>query len=373
MKRKAAARVAALRRHTVHIRHHRPGAPPGSLEAPTSDAGASVPPARVSLMKYRKRGELEERRDIELAECRAPGGEAADVSWLHLQGLPTTDQLKGLGENFGLHSLALEDVLNREGRAKLESYDAQQFIVLNFVRMEEDGGFHADQVSFFLGENYLISIDESAEDNFEPVRRRIRGKGRICARGADYLLYALMDVVVDSGFPLLEDLGDELEMIEDQVLENPSREIRNRIHYAKRELMQLRRVWWPQREVISGLMRNDERFLSDSTRLYMRDCYDHCVIVIDFIETYREMVSSLLDTYLSSVSQRMNDIMKTLTIIATIFLPLSFVAGLYGMNFEGGPWNMPELHWRYGYFYALGIMLAVIIGMLGWFRHKRWL
>jgi magnesium transporter len=373
MKRKAAARVAALRRHAVHIRHHRPGAPPGSLEATTSDTGASAPSARVSLMRYRKQGDVEEQRDANLAECQAPADDAVGVSWLHLQGLPTPDQLKMLGENFGLHPLALEDVLNREGRAKLESYDAQQFVVLNLVHREEDGGFRADQVSFFLGDGYLISIDESGADNFESVRQRIRGKGRIRARGADYLLYALMDVVVDSGFPLLEDLGDELETIEDQVLENPSREIRNRIHYVKRELMQLRRAWWPQREVISGLMRNDERFLTDSTRLYMRDCYDHCVIVIDFIETYREMVSSLLDTYLSSVSQRMNDIMKTLTIIATIFLPLTTIAGVYGMNFEGGPWNMPELHWRYGYFYALGVMLAVIVGMLAWFRHKRWL
>jgi magnesium transporter len=373
MKRNVAKHLAGVRRqHRVRIRYHRPGAPPGTLETAVLEKAAPAPAARLRLMRYDKNG-AEDKGEIGAEACKAPAADDAGVLWLHVQGLPTPEQLKALGVAFGLHPLALEDVFNQEGRAKFETYDAQQFVVLNHMRHDEESGFISDQVSFFLGKNYLISIDESDKDAFEPVRQRISGKGMFRTRGADYLLYALMDVVIDSGFPLLEELGDELEALEDEVLENPSREARNKIHYAKRELVQMRRAWWPQREVIAGLMRDDENFLSQNTRIYMRDCYDHCVIVMDFVETYREMISSLLDTYMSSVSQRMNDIMKALTIIATIFLPLSFVAGLYGMNFAGGHWNMPELHWRYGYFYALGVMLAIVLGMLAYFKRKRWL
>ncbi|MGH8274856.1 MAG: magnesium/cobalt transporter CorA [Gammaproteobacteria bacterium] len=372
LKRKVHARVASLRKHRVRIHYHRPGAPPGSLESAVVEETAA-PPARISLLRYAKKGVIEERREVAPAELKAPAADAAEVEWIHVQGLPTPEQLKALGETFGLHPLALEDVFNREGRAKFESYEAHQFVVLSHVHRDEGGGFSADQVSFFLGKRYLISINEGAKDVFDPVRQRIRSNGKVCGRDAGYLLYTLMDVVIDEGFPLLEALGDDLEALEDEILDNPSREARNKIHYAKRELVQMRRAWWPQREVIASLMRDGEQFLSETTRLYMRDCYDHCVIVMDFVETYREMTSSLLDTYLSSVSQRMNDIMKSLTMIATIFLPLSFIAGLYGMNFTASPWNMPELHWHYGYFYALGVMIAIMLGMIFYFRRKRWL
>lgn len=294
------------------------------------------------------------------------------VSWLHLQGSPMAAQLQALGAAFGLHPLALEDVLHRESRAKLESFDAQQFLILSQVYRGGEG-YCTDPVTFFLGRNYVISISQSPQDWFEPVRERIRAAGRICAHGADYLLYALVDVVVDTAFVLLEELGDRLEVLEDQILDEPDRNARNQIHYVKRELVLMRRAWWPQREVIAALMRDEERLLSDTTRLYLRDCHDHAVIVVDFVETYREMASSLLDTYLSAVNQRMNDIMKVLTIIATVFMPLSFIVGLYGMNFDTtSPWNLPELHWRYGYPYVLGLMSAVVIAMVLYFRRKRW-
>lgn len=365
-------RLAGLRRHKIGTRHVRPGTAPGSLAGVATDA--ATPAAQLLLMRYDAHGVAEERAPTTLDALAAPAADAAGVTWLHLQGQPDAEQLQWLGERFGLHPLALEDVLHREARAKVEEFDGQQFVVLSQVHRDASGAFCADQVGFFLGNNYVISINQGPLDVFGPVRERIRAGGKIHAHGADYLLYALVDVIVDGAFALLEELGDRLETLEDEILEDPNRETRNQIHYAKRELVLMRRAWWPQREVIATLMRDEEHWLSEITRLYLRDCYDHCVIVIDFVETYREMASSLLDTYLSAVTQRMNDVMKTLTIIATIFLPLTFVTGLYGMNFDtASPWNMPELGWRYGYPYALGVMSGVAIGMVIYFRRKRWL
>lgn len=324
-------------------------------------------------MRYGRDGVLDERTDVAATDCHAPAEGTTEVAWVHLQGSPTTEQLQTLGSCFDLHPLALEDVFQHEGRAKFEAFDSHQFVILDHVHRDKGGGVCADQVSFFFGAHYVISINAGSKDIFDPVRQRIHGTGKIRTRGSDYLLYALMDVTVDSAFPLLEGLGNELEMLEDDILDNPAREARNRIHYAKRELVLMRRAWWPQREVVASMMRDDEKFLSETTRLYMRDCHDHCVILIDFVETYREMASSLLDIYLSAVSQRMNDIMKALTVIATIFLPLTFITGLYGMNFDtASPWNMPELHWRFGYFYALGVIAAIVVGMLIYFRRKHW-
>lgn len=366
-------RLARLRHHAIGTRHVRPGMAPGSLEAAPATATAPAPAAQLSLLRYDTQGLLEEQDQLAPDAPVAPAGNGDGVTWLHLQGQPGAAQLQALGERFGLHPLALEDVLHREARAKVESFDGQQFVVLSQVHRDAGGDFCTDQVSFFLGRNYVISINQGRQDVFGPVRERIRAGGKIRAHGADYLLYALIDVIVDGAFVLLEELGERLEALEDEILDDPSRETRNQIHYAKRELVLMRRAWWPQREVIAALMRDEEHWLSDTTRLYLRDCYDHCVIVIDFVETYREMASSLLDTYLSAVSQRMNDIMKMLTIIATIFMPLSFIAGVYGMNFDtASPWNLPELHWRYGYPYALGVMSAVVIGMVIYFRRKRW-
>ncbi|SFU75189.1 magnesium transporter [Nitrosomonas eutropha] len=376
MKHKITTSLSHLRKHHVRVRNYRPGAPPGSLEAlPIAGSEAMpIPLACISLLRYGKSGVVEEQRGLTARDCQVPAANATDITWLHLQGLPAPEQLQALSAVFGLHPLALEDVFHRETRSKIEAYEAQQFVVLNYLHQDQTDKFNTGLVSIFLGKNYLISINDGPGDLFEPVRRRIRNMGKPCEHGTDYLLYALADVIVDSGFSLLEALGDQLEALEDEILDNPGHEARNKIHCIKRELVQMRRVWWPQREVIAALMRDDGHFLSDITRLYMRDCYDHCVIVIDFVETYREMASNLLDTYLSAVSQRMNDVMKALTIIATIFLPLMFLTGLYGMNFDTeSPWNLPELHWRFGYFYVLSVMAAVVIGMLIYFRRKRWL
>lgn len=375
MKHDKSMRPAGHRRAQLHFHHGRPGTAPGSLEGDPTQAPQDAAPASIHLLRYGAQGVVQDLRMALLADAHLPGQEAQGapgVTWLHLQGQPTGAQLLALGAAFGLHPLALEDVLHREARPKLESFDAQQFLVLSQVHRSGEN-CDAEPVAFFLGRDYVISISQSPQDVFEPVRERIRATGRICAHGADYLLYALVDVVVDTAFVLLEELGDRLEVLEDQILDEPDRHARNQIHYVKRELVLMRRAWWPQREVIAALMRDEEGLLSDTTRLYLRDCHDHAVIVVDFVETYREMASSLLDTYLSAVNQRMNDIMKVLTIIATIFMPLSFIAGLYGMNFDtASPWNLPELHWRYGYPYALALMAAVVAAMVLYFRRKRW-
>lgn len=363
------------RKHIARAHRYRPGVAPGSLETPAinGETNASELPARVSLLRYGKKGVIEEQQQFSLRHYQKPTSANA-VTWLHLQGSPASEQLQTLGVCFDLHPLALEDVLHQEARSKMEAYTAQQFIVLNYLYKNEAGGLDTALVSIFLGKDYLVSIDSGPDDLFEPIRRRIRHAGLLCEHGADYLLYALMDIIVDSGFILLESLGDQLETLEDEILDNPGYEARNKIHHAKRQLALMRRTWWPQREVAATLMHDDTHFFSATTRLYMRDCYEHCVIVIDFVENYRELTSNLLDTYLSAVSQRMNDIMKALTIIATIFLPLTFLTGLYGMNFDTeSPWNLPELRWRFGYFYVLGIMAVVVIGMLIYFRRKRWL
>jgi magnesium transporter len=357
--------------HLPRLRFRKPGSPPGSLIPAPSDAGAPSAPARVQLIRYDRAG-VEEDEIAHLEEFDTPA-EEDKITWLYLKGRPTSEQLKRLRDLYELHPLALEDVLSGQSRAKYESYDAQYFVIMSHMN-RRDGALCTDQVSFFLGQNYVISIDEGPNDIFEPVRQRLRKKRIVLSRGADFLLYALMDVIIDTGFPVLDQLGERLEDLEDEILDNPTREARNQIHLVKRELVMMRRAWWPQREVVSSLIRDGEHFLGENTRVYMRDCYDHCVILIDFVETYRDIASNLLDTYLSAVSQRMNDIMKALTIIATIFLPLSFIAGLYGMNFDTkSRWNMPELAWHFGYFYALGVMLAIVITMLAWFKRKGWL
>lgn len=352
--------------------YHRPGTAPGTLEYRTEPGAPPLPPPRITLYRYDAE-EAREQTDVPAAECR-PTSKDGEVTWVQIQGAPTPELMAALGLNFDLHPLAMEDVMGRGQRTKFEAYENQYFVVLNKPHRDESGALQTSQVSFFLGANYVISFDDGGGDTFALIRTRLQSKRMFRERGADYLFYSLLDVVIDEGFPILEDFGERMDALEEAVLEAPTRELRNQIHYMKQELIQLRRAWWPQRDVMNTLIRDGEQFISETTRLYLRDSYDHCLRIIDFTETYREMMSSLLDTYLSSVSQRMNDVMKVLTVFATIFLPLTFITGLYGMNFDtASPWNLPELHWRYGYFYALGVMLAAVLAMLLYFRRKRWL
>lgn len=296
------------------------------------------------------------------------------VLWLNVDGLGDAETIAEIGRLFDLHPLALEDVLNVHQRPKDESYGTYHFVVAQMVMAND--GLESEQISLFFGTHFVLTFQQRAGDCFDPVRERIRkSQGRVRGNGADYLAYALLDAIVDAYFPVLEELGERMEALEDRVVAEPERRVIGEIHAAKRDLLTLRRAVWPLRDALNSLLR-DTSLLSEETRLYLRDGYDHAVRILDVVETDREIASGLLDVYLSSVSNRMNEVMKVLTIIATVFIPLSFIAGVYGMNFnpDVSPWNMPELNWRYGYPFAVGAMAAVGIGLLvycwrkGWFR-----
>ncbi|NNG04470.1 MAG: magnesium/cobalt transporter CorA, partial [Inquilinus sp.] len=296
------------------------------------------------------------------------------VTWINIDGLGDLDLVRRLGEMFGIHRLALEDVVNVHQRPKLEEYEDHAFIVARMIHA--DDGPRTEQVSLFLGTGFLLSFQERPGDCFDPVRDRLRGhRGLIRERGADYLAYALIDAVVDGCFPVLEAYGEQLEDLEDSVVGDPQRDHAAAIHDMKRDLLALRRAIWPQRELLNALTREPLAYLSDQTRVYLRDSYDHSIQLLDVVETYREIASGLVDVYLSSASARMNEIMKVLTIIATIFIPLTFIVGVYGMNFrpESSPWNMPELIWYWGYPAVLGLMAAVAGGLLLAFRRMGWI
>lgn len=296
------------------------------------------------------------------------------VTWVNVQGLGDVEAIRKLGEVFGLHRLSLEDVVNVHQRAKVEQYEEYAFVV---ARMPAQGeNMETEQLSLVLGEGFVLTFQERGGDSFDLVRDRIRKNlGLIRKRPQDYLVYTLLDAVVDSYFPVLEHYGERLESIEQEVVAEPDKSTITRIYQIKRDLMGLRRAVWPLREAINVLVRDARQLISDETRIYLRDCYDHTVQIIDMLEMYRETASGLLDFYLSSLSNRMNEVMKVLTIIATIFIPLSFIAALYGMNFsaESSPWNMPELRWYWGYPFALGLMAAVAGGLLLFFRRRGWL
>ncbi len=351
----------------VHRRRTPPGSSPGTLIA---DPGARRPVVRV--IGYGT-ADLEESEAASLDDIARIRGKWP-VTWVNVDGLGDLEFLRALGEMFGLHRLALEDVVNVHQRPKVEEYEDHLFIVSRMVAVNDPP--HTEQIAMFLGDGYLLTFQERSGDCFDPVRERIRRhRGQIREVGADYLAYALLDAVIDGYFPVLEAYGEELEILEDRVLAAPHRDHVVTIHELKRNLLALRRAIWPQREMISALARNAAKQITEPTRLYLRDCYDHIIQLIDILETFREVASGLVDVYLSSVSARMNEIMKVLTIIATIFIPLSFITGLYGMNFRTdlSPWNMPELSWYFGYPLALGLMAAVAGVLLYFFWRRGWL
>lgn len=297
----------------------------------------------------------------------APVAPGAAVIWIDVLGLHDLDALRRLGERFHLHPLALEDVLNTAHRPKTEDYGDHRFVIAKAVELGDTVA--AEQVSLFFGRGFVLTFREAPCRAFEAVRERIRGpRSRIRAAGADYLAYALLDAVIDELFPVLERFGERLEELEEEVVEKPVRATLERIYHARRELLLLRRAAWPQREVIQALERDASGLVAAETKVYLRDCYDHTIQALDFIETYRELAAGMLDAYLSGLSNRLNEVMKVLTIIATIFIPLTFVAGVYGMNFK----FMPELGWRFGYPAVLALMAVMAAGMLIYFKRKDW-
>lgn len=310
----------------------------------------------------------EERVVTDVKELRLPQDET--VTWVNVGGVHNVHVLDVIGEHIGLHPLLLEDIANTDQRPKFDDYGTHFFLVMKMLTTSERGDIVAEQVSFVLGRNYVLSFQENGTDVFHPVRDRLRGgKGRLRQNGSDYLLYTLIDAAVDQYFAVLEMLGERIESLQERVIADPKPDTLKDIHALKRQLLFVRRAVWPLREAINNLSRSECPFLHEPTKVFFRDVYDHVVQIVDTIETLREMVSASLDIYLSSVSYRLNTVMRVLTVITTIFMPLSFIAGIYGMNFE----YMPELKWSWGYPMALGIMGVVATVMLIGFRRKKWL
>lgn len=350
--------------------YHPPGTSPGTLIS--REEGAA--PVGFHLIDYSD-GRFAELELDSAAACKSYLTDEA-TTWIHVRGQVQPELLREMGELFGLHPLALEDVLNSGQRPKVDEFEEQLFITLA-VPLGNADKIEIEQLSLFLGSNYLISFYPGDDALFAPIRKRLRNHGdRLHTQKADYLLYSVLDLVIDMGFPLLEEFGTLIETLEDTLLEAPGRSTLGQIHTIRRELLQLRRMIWPQREVVNRLLHDDHPLIQRSTHIYLRDCYDHNIQIMDLLENYRDMASSMLDVYLSSVSNRLNETMRVLTLIATIFMPLTFVAGVYGMNFgnkSDSPWNMPELNWYYGYPLAWGIMIAIAIAMLIFFKRKGWL
>jgi magnesium transporter len=324
---------------------------------------------RIRFIDYTE-VELREQRVERIEQCFPFAGEPT-VTWVNVDGLHEPDLLDKIGEHFGIHRLVLEDILGTHQRPKVEDYGDYVFVVVKMLYLDDASAtVHAEQVSFVLGERYVLSFQERYGDVFEPVRLRLReGKGRLRSRGCDYLLYALIDAVVDNYFRVLEAVGDQIEALEELAIEDPSRSVMHRIHELRQEMLVLRRAVWPLREALGTLSRGEVPRISAETQVFFRDVYDHGVQVLDTVETLREVIGGAMDLYLSGVSNRMNEVMKVLTIIATIFIPLSFLAGVYGMNFE----YMPELHFPWAYPVLVGVMVAVGGGMVGYFWRKGWL
>jgi len=293
------------------------------------------------------------------------------VSWINIDGLHDTELINKFGKHFGLHSLLLEDILNTEHRPKIEEFGEYIFIVLKMLYYDENEKIIiSEQLSLILGNNLVITFQERVGDVFNPIRQRIKNpNSRIRKNSSDYLAYALIDAVVDTYFSILEDFGERIDDIEEDLMERPNNETLREIHSLKRELVYLRKSIWPLRELVSILERTELKLISANTKLFLRDLYDHVIQIIDTIENYREMASGMLDIYLSSASNRMNEVMKILTIMASIFIPLTFIAGVYGMNFE----NMPELHEKWGYPVALIVMILIAGVMITYFKRKDWL
>ncbi|MCS6804881.1 MAG: magnesium/cobalt transporter CorA, partial [Blastocatellia bacterium] len=334
-------------------RYAQPGTAPGTLRPPPVKRVERV---RIRVIDYN--ADCFDEREVQtLDECMAYR-EKPTVTWIDVTGVHDIELIQQLGQKFGLHSLALEDVVNTGQRPKIDEYDDHFFIVLRELQWQE--GLIADQISLFFGEKFVITIQELEGDVFDPVRERLRrGRTRIRQLGADYLAYALLDKLVDEMFPILELYGERLEDLEDGLIERPTRALLHEVHRIRRDLVVMRRTVWPEREVVNILLREDSHLISAETKLYLRDVYDHTVQIVEIIETYRDIVGGMLEVYLSSVSNRMNEVIKVLTIISTIFIPLTFIVGIYGMNFntDVSPWNMPELNWYYGYPAVMLVML----------------
>lgn len=357
-------------------RHPIPGESPGELRL--REEAVRRPPI-ITLIEY-DREHLEERA-ITSTEELLPHIDNRLVTWINIDGLGDLEVLRTLGTRFNLHPLALEDVLDTGQRPKVELYDGYLFIVVKMLYLNQGKQLCGEQVSMFLGKHFLITLQEEADfDVFEPVRSRIRAaKPTIRKLGADYLAYALLDSIIDHYYPVLESIGTAIESIEDTLVEAPIQSPVGDLHQHKRTLSQVRRFIWPVRDLVSSLMHEESGLVTKATKVYIRDCYDHTVQLMDLVESYRDVLSGLIELYLSSVGIRTNEIMKVLTVISSIFIPLTFIVGIYGMNFASEangkklPWNMPELYEPWGYTAVMLLMLGIALFQIYYFKKRRWL
>jgi magnesium transporter len=353
-------------------RSKKAGLPPGS---PIHIGDHKSHEVTVTLIDYDE-SSFNETTVAELDSCPTLR-DSAKVSWFNVDGIHDVEATQAICDCFGYHPLLVEDSVNTDQRPKLEDFGEYLFIVLKMLGYDEEKRkLQSEQVSLILGERYVISFQELPGDVFDPLRQRLReGKGKIRKHGADRLAHALVDAVVDHYFTILEKVSEDIEELEDDVVSEPTQKTLKQINAMKRELLYLRRSIWPLREVVSNLERGDSPLIKKPTRVYFRDVYDHTIHVIDTIETFRDLVTGMLDIYLSGISNRMNEVMKVLTVIATIFIPLTFITGLYGMNFNTqiSPLNMPELNWYLGYPLVLALMFLVAVFMFAYFRRRKWL
>jgi len=349
----------------LHRKHH-VGLPPGSVVFVGEE---KTEPVEFWVIDYTESEFREE--EVEDAEAVCAFRDSSTTTWINVVGVHNENAIRTIGEHFGIHPLVQEDIANTSQRPKLETYPDHIYVVSKMLYHNgEDRHLRAEHVSFVLGDGYLISFQENQRDDFDPVRDRLRkGRGRIRARGTDYLTYALLDVIVDHYFVILEKLGGRTEDVEDEVLEGPEEETQGRINALRRDLIFMRRLTWPVRELLSQLERLESPLWSPETRPFVRDTYDHAVQVLDLVESLRDVVGGLTDLYMTSLSNRMNEVMKVLTIIGTIFIPLTFIAGIYGMNFE----YMPELSVWYGYPVTMTAMAVLAGGLLYFFRQREWI
>jgi magnesium transporter len=343
------------------------GLPPGTLVATAEPSQSPHPAVAITRILYDAAG-YDEREVSSIEEAFPAPGEQRTL-WIDVDGVHDVGILERIGRHFGLHPLLLEDVAHTDQRPKLESYGDHLFMDLNVLHLHEGSDeINAEQISLVLGGNWLLSFNEGPQPWARVLRDRLKADKAHCRKGGpDYLAYSILDAVVDDYYKVLERIGDRIEDLEEELMGSPTPQTLHAVYTLKREVINLRKSVWPLRELIGGLQRERD-LVRESTGVYLRDLYDHAVQVLDTVETYRDLLAGMLDIYLSSVSNKMNEVMKVLTVIATIFIPLTFVAGIYGMNFE----FMPELKWRYGYLFFWGIIVAVGAGMLAYFRRKKW-
>ncbi len=346
-------------------RSKKAGLPPGTLVHIGKKRSEKI---RIRLINYDESSFFD--KETEAAEEYCAARASTGITWVNVDGIHQTELFQQIGDCFGLHPLVLEDIMNTDQRPKMEDFGDYVYIVMKMLSINGQGEIVAEQVSLILGQNFVLSFREQHSDMFEPIVERIKnGKGFIRKAGADYLAYALLDAVVDHYFVVLEKREEEIDALEEEVVINATPKTLQRIHKLRRELIFLRKAILPFRSVIAALERGESPFFEKTSRIYLRDIYDHTIHIIDTLETFRDLATGLLDIYLSSVSNRMNSVMRMLTVIATIFMPLTFLAGLYGMNFK----HMPELEWRWGYPAVLLLMATVGISMQVYFRKKKWL